>query len=201
MRRSSWHAVSSKCCSVFDLLLAQCQVSKGRLTAEVMALPEGRRLAALLGLGPLLAAGLLAEAGPLSRFSNIRQLPKLAGVIPVEHQSGMYRGRYTPMGKKGRPGLRWLCYRAALCLLRHNEVFRGAYQRWTGRAERPLTPMQALGACMHKLLRVAYALARQSAGTLPATNPICRGTPFPLWGRAARQRDPDDDCRGYPRLR
>lgn len=131
----------------------------------------------------MLAAGLLAEAGPLTRFSNIKQLPKLAGVIPVEHQSGMYRGRYTPMGKKGRPGLRWVCYRAALCLLRHNEVFREAYQRWTGRAERPLTPMQALGACMHKLLRVAYALARQEAATLPATNPILPGDPVPALGR------------------
>ena len=166
-----------------DLLLAQCELSRGRLTAEVMALPEGRRLAARPGLGPVLAAGLLAEAGPLTRFSNIKQLPKLAGVIPVEHQSGMYRGRYTPMGKKGRPGLRWVCYRAALCLLRHNEVFREAYQRWTGRAERPLTPMQALGACMHKLLRVAYALARQEAATLPATNPILPGDPVPALGR------------------
>jgi transposase len=166
-----------------DLLLMQCEVSRRRLTAEVMALPEGRRLAALPGLGPVLAAGLLAEAGPLTRFSNIKQLPKLAGVIPVEHQSGMYRGRYTPMGKKGRPGLRWVCYRAALSLLRHNEVFREAYQRWTGRAERPLTRMEALGACMHKLLRVAYALARQGAGALPATSPILPGAPVPALGR------------------
>lgn len=166
-----------------DLLLAQCEASKERLRAQVLALPEGRRLAALPGLGPVLASGLLAEAGPLTRFSNIKQLPKLAGVIPIEHQSGTYRGRYTPMGKKGRPGLRWVCYRAALSLLRHNEVFREAYRRWTGRADHPLRRMEALGACMHKLLRVVYALARQSAAVLPAVTPVLPGDPVPALGR------------------
>lgn len=166
-----------------DLLLAQCEASKERLAAQVVALPEGRRLAALPGIGPALAAGLLAEAGPLTRFSNIKQLPKLAGVIPIEHQSGAYRGRYTPMGKKGRPGLRWICWRAALSLLRHNPVFREAYRRWTQRVENPLTKMEALGACMHKLLRVMYALARESAVALSVTTPTPPGDPVPALGR------------------
>ncbi len=166
-----------------DLLLAQSEAARARLTAQALALPEGRRLAALSGIGPVLAAGLLAEAGPLTRFTNIKQLPKLAGVVPIEHQSGAYRGRYTPMGKKGRPGLRWVCWRAALSLLRHNPVFREAYQRWTQRAEHSLTKMEALGACMHKLLRVMYALARESAAALPATTPTPPGDPVPALGR------------------
>jgi transposase len=46
-----------------DLLLAQCEAARESLTAQVLALPEGRRLAALPGLGPVLAAGLLASPG------------------------------------------------------------------------------------------------------------------------------------------
>ncbi len=82
-----------------------------------------------------------------------------------------------------RPGLRWVCWRAALSLLRHNPVFREAYQRWTQRAEHSLTKMEALGACMHKLLRVMYAIARESAAALPATTPTPPGDPVPALGR------------------
>lgn len=59
-----------------------------------------RSLQALRGVGKITAAGIVAEVGCLSRFSNPRQLMSYAGVVSSEYSSGgrIQRGAITKTG-------------------------------------------------------------------------------------------------------
>jgi transposase len=144
------------------LYVIQDQVSQveARLGRLLRALPESRYLLSVPGLGLISVAGILAEIGPIEHYRSAKQLVKLAGVNPVEAQSGEWRRRYTPMSKKGRPALRWCLWHAALNLLQKNTEFVAWAQRLQGRPEHqhPLKRRQVLGAATNKLLRLVFAL-------------------------------------------
>ena len=65
------------------------------------------------------------------------------------------------MSHRGRAGLREVLYLATLSCLQHNPRIRAHYDRLIQRADRPLPKMQALGACMNKLLLYAFAVMRR----------------------------------------
>jgi hypothetical protein len=52
---------------------------------------------------------------------------------------------------------------AVMRLVRRDSDFAQAYQHLQQRAKNPLTPMQALGVLMNKLLRIVWALIRQGS--------------------------------------
>jgi transposase len=87
-----------------------------RLAALVQVatrLPAYRLLLSLPGVGPSLAAILLAELGDIAWYTQFSQLRKLAGLDIAPLESGQWAG--TPrISRCGRPLLRWALYQAAL---------------------------------------------------------------------------------------
>jgi len=76
-------------------------------------LPAYALLHTIPGVGPTVAAILLAEIGDIAWYERPSQLRKLAGLDIVRLQSGQFAG--TPrISKAGRPLLRWALYQAAL---------------------------------------------------------------------------------------
>jgi len=141
----------------------QIQKTEDILVSLVNSIEDSRYLLSIRGLSYITVAGLLAELGPLSSYQNARQLIKMAGTNPTESESAGKRGSRTPMSKKGRSGLRWCIWTAALSLLRHNPDFHCWAEQ---RLERPVTahPLkkrEVIGAAANKLLRLAYALVRK----------------------------------------
>lgn len=69
-------------------------------------------LQGLKGIGPVIAATLVAEVGEFSRFANPRKLMAYLGLVPGEHSSG---GSVRPRGitKAGNTELRALLFEAA----------------------------------------------------------------------------------------
>jgi|TARA_R100000501_G_C2630224_1_gene125367 transposase len=69
-------------------------------------------LQALKGVGPVIAATVVAEIGEFSRFASPRKLMAYVGLVPGEHSSG---GSIHPRGitKAGNSGLRALLFEAA----------------------------------------------------------------------------------------
>lgn len=122
--------------------------------------PESRFLLSIRGLGPINAAGLLAHVGDIQQYSSVKQLPKLAGIVPIESSSAGHTASLTPMSKKGRRGLRTVAFRAIASLLRHNEGFRQYLAKLQNRpaGKNPLVRREAMGAAMNKLLRIVYSL-------------------------------------------
>lgn len=145
-----------------DFIGDQLDAVATELQGLLETVPEATYLHTLPGLGWVTVAGLIAEIGPFDRYRHGRQLVKLAGLQPSRRESGERAGR-TPITKRGRAQLRAVVYMATLSSLQHNPRIKAHYERLTQRVTRPLPPMQAIGACMTKLLHYAYAVVKHRA--------------------------------------
>jgi transposase len=114
------------------------------------------------GVGPTLATTLLAELPELGRL-NRKQIAALAGVAPLNCDSGQHRGRRVIWG--GRAHLRAMLYMGTLVAVQHNPVLRPFYERLLA-AGKP--KKVALVACMHKLLRILNAMVAHQTRWAPS---------------------------------
>jgi transposase len=103
---------------------AQVEAVQARIAAIEQALtPLAERLPAypllrtIPGIGPTVAAILLAEVGDVGWFTKFSQLRKLAGLDIVRVQTGKFAGQWR-ISKCGRGLLRWALYQAARGLAR-----------------------------------------------------------------------------------
>jgi transposase len=124
-------------------------------------LPEAPYLLSIQGLTARSALGLVAYTGDLRQYHCGGALIKLAGTQPTPNTSGRKTYSATPFSHQGRSGLRTVAYFITLRLIRQNEAVHYHYHRLTTRAERPLPKMQAIGACMNKLLWYAWHVAKR----------------------------------------
>lgn len=115
-------------------------------------LPEAPYLLSIQGLTAPSALGLVASTGDLTQHHCGGALSKLAGPQPTPNTSGRKTYSPTPFSHQGRSGLRTVGYFITLRLITRNDALAYHYQRLTTRAEHPLPKMQAIGACMNKLL-------------------------------------------------
>ena len=115
---------------------------------------KAQTLCLVPGVGLLTAAAVLAHLGELGRL-NRRQAAKLAGLAPLNHDSGAHRGQAHIA--HGRAPLRRALYCAALVAARWHEELRGFYQRLRA-AGKP--PKLALVAVARKLLLILNALLK-----------------------------------------
>jgi transposase len=106
------------------------------------------------GIGPIVAATLLAELPELGRLGH-RAIAALVGVAPLNRDSGKHRGTRCIWG--GRGAVRAVLYMAAVTASRCNPVIRAHYLRLLA-AGKP--QKVALVACLHKLLTILNAMAR-----------------------------------------
>ena len=107
-------------------LAAEALASRARLIEldrEAEALlerhPDAALIRSLPGMGAVLTAELIAEAGNLSRFRSADALASAAGMAPVLKQSGRTRFLRRPSG--GNKGLKRVFYQSAFCSLGHDD--------------------------------------------------------------------------------
>ena len=120
-------------------------------------------LRSVKGVGPALSRSLLAEMPELGSL-NRRQIASLAGVAPLNRDSGTMRGKRTIWG--GRPQIRAPLYMSTLSAIRHNPVIRCFYNRLL-EAGKP--KKVAITACMRKLLIILNAIIKTQT---PWRNPL-----------------------------
>lgn len=106
------------------------------------------------GIGPVNACTLLARLPELGQLDG-KKIAALAGLAPINRDSGTYRGRRTIFG--GRADVRAALYMASLSAIRHNPVIKAFYERLihAGKLRKV-----ALTACMHKILIILNAMVR-----------------------------------------
>lgn len=113
---------------------------------------KAERLQQLKGVGPVLAAVLLAHLPELGQL-NSRKLAALVGVAPFAHESGhTKRCRHV---RGGRSTVRSVLYMAAVTAVRSNPVLAAFYQRLVANGKAKMT---ALVAVMRKMLHVLNKL-------------------------------------------
>ena len=95
----------------------------------------------------------LPELGTLSE----KQIARLVGVAPINHDSGKHKGKRMIQG--GRTSVRCGLYMATLVATRHNPVIRNFYERLLDKGK---LKKVALVACMRKLLVILNAMLRDN---------------------------------------
>jgi hypothetical protein len=107
-----------------------------------------------IGVGDVLARALIAELPELGRVDR-HQIAALAGVAPMNRDSGRYRGKRKIQG--GRVEVRAPLYMACLVAIQHNPALKVFYRRLRD-AGKPAR--LALVATMRKLLTILNAMLR-----------------------------------------
>ena len=64
-------------------------------------------LQSIPGIGPVMAAGIMAEIGDITVFNSQESLAKYAGLLWHENQSGQFKADDTSMSKAGNSYLRY----------------------------------------------------------------------------------------------
>jgi transposase len=108
-----------------DALMALMENQIDRLEERIKVLLQSddtlnqraRILRSIPGIGPVLTAALIGQMPELGHLSE-KQIAALAGVAPINHDSGKYSGKRRIKG--GRTWLRHLLYQAALVASNHN---------------------------------------------------------------------------------
>lgn len=103
--------------------------------------PDAALIRSLPGMGAVLTAELIAEAGNLARFRSADALASAAGIAPVLRQSGKTRFLRRPAG--GNKSLKRVFYQSAFCSLGHDDS-RAFYDRKRREGKRHHTAVIAL---------------------------------------------------------
>jgi transposase len=119
-------------------------------------------LTSIPGLGEATAVAIIADMPELGTLGN-KQAASLAGLAPIDRQSGQWKGRSFIQG--GRAWLRQALYMPALVAIRFNQPLKAKYQdlRAAGKPAK-----LAITAIMRKLVVLANALIRDDRRWSPS---------------------------------
>jgi transposase len=127
--------------------IAQCDAAIADLIAKDPQLThKANRLKAIPGVGPVVAATMLAEMPELGKLTP-QTAAALAGVAPYNRDSGGQKGVRRISG--GRRTVRNALYMATLTAMRYDRILKEFYQRLRAAGKKPLVAMTA---CMRKLI-------------------------------------------------
>jgi len=157
--------VSKSITSVLKSIDRQIDLIEREINTRIKASPVWRDkddiLQSIPGIGPKTTYTMLAclpELGCLNRH----QIASLAGLAPMNRDSGMFRGRRTIVG--GRSIVRTSLYMPTRNAVRNNPVIKQLYNRLVA-AGKP--DKAAITACMRKLLTIMNAILRDNRPWCP----------------------------------
>lgn len=102
------------------------ELDKG-ITSLFEIVPEGQCLKSVPGIGPVYAAGIIAEIGQIDRFETQAQIAKYAGLYWKKSQSGDFESERTPRVRSGNQYLRYYLVEAANSVQRNEPTYRDFY--------------------------------------------------------------------------
>jgi transposase len=146
----------------FKRMLTQVELLMRTEIARVPAMAAlHRRLVSIVGIGPIVAAQLVASLSAL-RFTRADSFIAYTGLDPRPDDSGQRRGRRR-LSKRGHGLLRCLLYNAGMAAAR-SKLFKPTYLQLRARG---LQSTEAIVILARKLARIAFALY-QSGTTFEA---------------------------------
>ena len=127
------------------------------LTEKVMKVANVEKLLAIKGVGLSTVIGFIAEVGEIGRFTDPKQIQKLAGLEITKISSGKRKGQ-PGISKRGRCKLRKVMFESARALINWNPAFLDVFLYYRNRERRPLGSMQAKIVVACKAIRVFYVI-------------------------------------------
>ena len=120
---------------------------------------EEEVLRSIPGIGPVYAAGILAEIGQIDRFDNEAKLAKYAGLSWREKQSGGYANDNTPLKRTGNAYLRYYQVEAAN-RVRIQDLFFGEYYQRKYKEVKHTPSKRTLVLTARKLIKIIFFLLK-----------------------------------------
>lgn len=160
--RKSARATLKGYLQLLDHLRRQIAVVTRTIYRQLEALPEGRRLQGLPGVGRILAHTILAEVGDFRRFRSAKHLASYSLLAPRAFDSGeddgeVPKGRHV--GHIGRRTLKWAWIEAARGAVHRGGRFREVFDRYTDGGKQSRNRGYILVG--HELCRTAYAISKK----------------------------------------
>jgi transposase len=136
------------------------------LVAATPALAADRDLLeSIPGVGRQTATTVLAELPAVDRLPSAESAAAYCGLAPSEFRSGTSVKKRTRLSKAGNPRLRKALFLPTQAAVRFNPTLRGFFARLVKAGK---TKMQAVGACMRKLVMVCYGVLKNRQPFDPA---------------------------------
>ena len=126
-------------------------------------IPETELIKTFPGIGIYSAVGLMIEIVSVSKFSSAKKLASFFGIHPVFKQSGDKLSGFR-MSKRGRKQPRVLLYNVARISIIHNPLMKEIY---ASHLKKGMSKMAAIGALMHKILRIIYGMLKNNTAFDP----------------------------------
>ena len=144
-------------CEDLDLLRRRLRELDQEIESKLSAHEVGCLLTTIDGIGTQTAARLIGELGDPARFRDVKALAAYVGVIPATKQSGKFNSARAGHTQIGHAALRAALWMPTLTAVRKNPWLKRYYEHLRTRGK---LPKVALLACMHKLLRAVYSVAK-----------------------------------------
>ena len=135
------------------------------IAAQMELLPDV--LTSIPGIGPVYAAGIMAEIGDINRFENHVKLAKYAGLAWTQYQSGSFEAQTTRLIRSGNRFLKYYLCEAAFSLVRCDKEYSDFYHLKYKEVNR-YQHKRALALTARKLVRLVFALLKDNRLYRPA---------------------------------
>jgi len=122
--------------------------------------PSYERLLTIPGIGPTIAAALLASVGHAQQFVSARQCSAWAGLVPRQHSTGG-RVQLGAITKNGNRSLRVMLIHGARTVIRWADRHQHAQSRWITDLVARRGKNKASVALANKLMRIAWVVLTQ----------------------------------------
>lgn len=132
-----------------------------KLDKEIAKIMKGipQTLTSVKGIGPVFAAGILAEIGGIERFDDHNDLAKYAGLVWSQYQSGEFQADETSRMRTGNKYLRYYLVQAADSIRKHDAEYGAFYKKKFDEVPKH-KHKRALVLSARKLVRLVFMLLK-----------------------------------------
>ena len=155
-----------------ELIAVEAKMKKTTAELKAMVLARGSTLMDLHGIGPVVAARILADVGDVARFADRNQFASWTGTAPLDASSGE-QNRHR-LSRAGNRRMNHMIHIAAVTQLRVDTDGRAYYRRKRAAGKKPMEAMRCLkrrisDAVYRQLLTDAEPLGASPGGHCGAT--------------------------------
>ncbi len=156
-----------------------------KILTQHCILPQLDLLLSFPGIGNYSAIGLLIEIGTIERFKSVKHLASYFGLHPIFKESGDGSWGHH-MSKQGRAMPRALLYMVTFSAIQINPLIQEIYQKQLSKGK---CRMDAMGICMHKILRIIYGILKNNQPFDPDVDRINRIKSVPKYNKEKANKD------------
>ena len=153
-----------------ELVAVEAKIKKATAELKAIVLARGSHLMDLHGVGPVVAARILADVGDVTRFADRNRFASWTGTAPLDASSGE-QNRHR-LSRAGNRRMNHMIHIAAISQIRLDTDGRAYYRRKRAEGKKPLEAIRCLkrrisDAIYRQLLADAQRAADADAGTGP----------------------------------